>query len=141
MEWTIELTGSGLEKPTVFAYEQLARMEMRRLDNVLLQMTHYPDRMTCWRGPGLDGLLETARIKAGPMIVTLEASDGYRVCCPLGDLKSAVVALQDGEGRWLAEVGGESPVRLVPPHKTGDYWVSSLRRIMVEPLADPGWSE
>lgn len=136
VEWTIELRGSGLEEPRNFTYQELARMEMVHLQNVLQQMTHFPDQTTSWRGPALDGLLAEARIKPGPMVVTFEAADGYRVQCMREELASAIVALQDGEGRWLAAIGTSRPVRLVPPHKTGDYWVRDLRCIIVEPPVD-----
>ncbi|MFH1111285.1 MAG: molybdopterin-dependent oxidoreductase [Planctomycetota bacterium] len=136
VEWSIELSGSGLERPRGFTYQELAHMEMMRLEDVLQQMTHFPDQKTSWRGPALDGLLAEARIQPGPMMITLEAADGYRVQCTREELASAIVALQDGEGRWLAAIGTRRPVRLVPPHKTGDYWVSGLRRILVEPLVD-----
>ena len=136
MDWSIEVTGAGLNKPTVFNYEQLAHMEMKRVDNVLQQMTHFPDRMTSWRGPSLDSLLAACELKPGPMKITVEASDGYRKDCTLDDLDAAIVALQDGEGRWL-EGDRTRRIRLVPPRKTGDYWVADLRRVVVEPLRYP----
>ena len=136
MEWTIEVTGTGVEKPTAFTFEQLARMETTRLENVLLQMTHSPDAMTSWEGPTLDSLLEVARVKSGPMTFTLEAIDGYTMECQRGDMDSAVIARKDGQGRWLVELDAAAPVRLVPPHKTGDYWIRNLHRIAVEPTSN-----
>ncbi|MBN2562875.1 MAG: molybdopterin-dependent oxidoreductase [Phycisphaerae bacterium] len=134
---TIELTGSGVDHPTVFTFEQLARMEMVQLDGVLMQKSHEPDEKTSWRGPPLDALLSAARIKPGPMDLTLEAADGYAIDCTLQEMKSAIVALQDGDGRWLAERDKRRPLRLVAPHETGNYWVSNLTRVIVEP-ADSG---
>ena len=134
VEWRLELTGSGLGKPTVFTYEQLAGMEMVRLDDVLMQKSHEPDERTSWQGPSLDRLLEAAEIKPGPQKLTLRAADGYEMDCTLQDMKSAIVALRDGQGRWLAELDAARPLRLVPPHKPGDYWVANLRRVTVEPV-------
>jgi len=134
VEWTLELTGSGLGKPTLFTYEQLAGMEMVRLDDVLMQKSHEPDESTSWQGPSLDTLLGAAEIKPGPKKLTLKAADGYEMDCTLKDMKSAIVALRDGRGRWLAELDAARPLRLVPPHKPGDYWVANLRRITVEPV-------
>ena len=134
VEWTLKLKGSGLGKPAVFSFEKLAGMEMTRLDKVLMRKTHGPDLLTSWRGPSLEGLLSAAKIKPGPMKVILEAEGGYGVRCTVDDLKSAVVALQDGEGRWLAEVGERaSPIRLVVPERPGNYWVRDLVLIIVEP--------
>jgi hypothetical protein len=138
MEWTIELTGSGLEQPTVFSYRQLAEMDMVLLENVLRQMSHFPDERGSWRGPSLDALLRQGKIKPGPMNFVLEAMDGYRIDATREDLTSAIVALQDGEGRWLAELGKRRPVLLVVPERPGNYWVWNLRRISVEPSAEPG---
>ena len=137
MECTIELTGPGTGKPTSFTYAQLKQMPMVRLDDVLQRMSHYPDQLTSWRGPSLEALLEAAEVKAGPLDITLEATDGYRIDCTRDDLRSAVVALQDGNGRWLTEVGNRCPLRLVPPHMPGNYWVANLRRIVAQPADDP----
>ena len=141
VKWTIELTGSGLGKPTVFTFEQLARMEMTRLDNVLMLKSHEPDETSSWRGPSLDVLLTAAQIKPGPMNLTMEAADGYEFECGRRDMASAIVAIQDGTGRWLAEIDRTCPVRLVPPRKPGDYWIMNLSRITIEPVAGPEPSE
>ena len=138
VEWTIELTGSGLGKPIAFTFEQLARMEMTRLDNVLMQKTHGPDEMTSWRGVPLDALLAAAQIKPGPMTVLFEAPDGYKIRCSREELRSAILALMDGSGQWLSELDAAHPIRLVPPDKTGDYWMANPGRITVEPVADAG---
>jgi hypothetical protein len=140
VDWTIEITGSGVGKTTVFTYEQLAAMEMIQLDDVLQQKTHFPDERSGWRGVPLDKLLEAAKVKPGPMTFTLEAVDGYRIRATREHLKSAIIALQDGEGRWLAEIGRRRPLKLVPPHATGDFWVRNLDRIVVEPTEDSATS-
>lgn len=135
---TIELTGSGLGKPTTFGFAQLAGMKMAKLDNVLMRKSHEDDETTSWQGPPLESLLAAARLKPGAMTVTLEADDGYEVETSLDDLKDAVVALKDGEGRWLADLEAECALKLVPPHKPGNFWIVNLSRIMVEPAAGAG---
>ena len=67
------------------------------------------------------------------MTLSFEAADGYRIDCTQDDLKSAILALQDGEGCWLTEVGKRFPLVLVPPEVPGNYWVRNVRRITVEP--------
>ena len=136
VEWKVEITGSGVGKTTVFTYQQLAAMKMVQLDDVLQQKTHFPDERSGWRGIPLDKLLEAAEVKPGPMIFTLEAVDGYRIRATREQLESAIIALQDGEGRWLTEIGRRRPLKLVPPHATGDFWVRNLDRILVEPAED-----
>jgi hypothetical protein len=132
VEWKIEITGSGVGKTTVFTYQQLAAMEMIQLDDVLQQKTHFPDERSGWRGVPLHKLLEMAEIKPGPVTFTLEAVDGYRIQATRDQLESAIIALQDREGRWLAEVGRRRPLKLVPPNATGDYWVRNLNRVIVD---------
>jgi hypothetical protein len=138
VDWSVEFTGPGLNKPAVFTFEQLARMEMTRLDNVVMLKTHGPDETASWRGPSLDALLTEMQVKPGPMTVTIEAADGYTRECRRENLGSAILALQDGSGQWLAELDRACPIRLVPPDKPGDYWIMNPARITVEPLAGDG---
>jgi hypothetical protein len=129
----IELTGSGLARPTVFTFEALANMKMTRLDNVLMLKSHEPDETTSWEGPALEVLFTSAGIKPGPMTITLEAPDNYEADCTRDELRSAIVALKDGNGRWLYEVDPRCPIRLVPPELPGNYWVMNPSCITVEP--------
>ncbi len=132
--WSLELAGSGLGRPTVFTSEQLGRMEMTRLDNVLMQRSYAPDKLTSWRGPSLESLLAAAEVKPGPLILTLTAADGWEIKFTRQELKSAIIALQDGQGRWLAELDNTCPLRLVPPNMTANYWLRNVCRITVEPV-------
>ncbi len=132
-ELKIELTGSGLGRPTVFTLEQLRGMPFTRLDSVVMRRRTAADQVTSWRGPALEGLLAEARIKPGPMTFKLEATDGYQMTCTLQELESAIVALQDGEGRWLTDLNAAGALRLVLPNLTANYWVRDLCRITVEP--------
>lgn len=138
MEWTIELSGSGLGKPTALTYEQLTHMEITQVNDVLMRKSHGPDEMTSWRGVSLDAVLAAAEIKPGPVTLVFEAPDGYKVKCSREELGSAILALQDGGGRWLADLDRARPIRLVPPEKPGDYWMANPGRITVEPLTDAG---
>ena len=137
---TLELTGRGLGKPMIFTFEQLAAMEMTRLDNVMMLQSHDPDEVTSWRGPSLDVLLTAAGVKPGPMVLAFEATDGYGVDTSRQELGRAIVALQDGDGRWLAEIDRTCPLRLVAPDKTANYWIMNLHKITVEPQGGTGVS-
>lgn len=138
MNATLELTGSGLTRATTFSFEQLANMPMVRLDNVLMRKTHEDDEVTSWEGPALEPLLTAAQIKPGPMRVTLEAEDGYQIEATLEDMKDAIVAMKDGQGRWLVRTGEMHELKLVPPHKPGNFWIMNLCRIKVEPAEGAG---
>jgi len=107
-------------------------MPFTRLDSVVMCRKTVADQVTSWRGPTLELLLAEARIKPGPMTLTLEATDGYQMTCTREDLESAIVALQDGEGRWLTDLDAAGTLRLIPPKLTANYWVQDLCRITVE---------
>jgi hypothetical protein len=141
LDWTVELSGSGLEAPVALSFEQLGRMEMIRVTDALMQRTHEPDITTSWQGPSIYALLAAARVKPGLMNVTFEAVDGYRKTCTLAELGSAILALKNGEGQWLVQADARSVMRLIIPQKPGDYWVANLRRIIVEPRAEERPSE
>ena len=126
---TLELTGSGLGNPTTLTFEQLGNMPMVRVDNVLMRKSHYEDTKTSWEGPAL----AAAQMKSGPMKLTLEAEDGYKIEATLEDMKDAIVAMKDGEGRWLLRVDEDCELKLVPPHKPGNFWIMNLTRITVVP--------
>lgn len=140
VEATIELTGPGLSQPRTFAFEQLAAMEMTRIDNVMMLQSHGPDEITGWRGPSLDVLLAAAGVKPGPMVLAFEATDGYGLDTSRQELGPAIVALQDGDGRWLAEIDRTCPLRLVVPDKPANYWIMNLQKITVEPQGGAGVS-
>lgn len=132
-DWSLELAGSGLGQPTVLTSEQVGRMEMTRLDDVLMRTSRGPDRVTSWRGPALDTVLAAAEVKPGPLKITVTAADGWEVNFTREQLESAIIAVQDGQGRWLAELDETCPLRLVPPNLTANYWLMNVCRISVEP--------
>jgi DMSO/TMAO reductase YedYZ molybdopterin-dependent catalytic subunit len=134
VEVKLELTGAGLTKPMTFTFDQLASRQMTELDDVLMLKTHSDDEMTSWRGPSLESLLAEAGLKPGAMNVTLTAEDGYEVDTKLDELADAVVALKNGEGRWVAEVEEGCQLKLVPPHMPGNFWIINICRIKVEPV-------
>jgi DMSO/TMAO reductase YedYZ molybdopterin-dependent catalytic subunit len=133
MSMTLELTGSGLGQRTVLTFDQLAKIPTVRLDDVLMQKTHEDDEVNSWQGPALEPLLTAAQIKPGAMMVTLEAEDGYKIEARLEELKDAILAIKDGEGRWLKEAESDCALKLVPPHLPGNFWVVNISRIRVEP--------
>ncbi len=134
MNTTLELIGGGLGQPTVLTFEQLSQMTSVRLENVLMRKSYEDDEVNSWQGPALEPLLTAAQVKPGAMKVSLEAVDGYKVEARLEDLRDAIVALKDGEGRWLTDTDSGCALMFVPPHLPGNFWVTSIRRIRVEPV-------
>ena len=136
VDFVLELAGPGLANPRAFTYRELGAMEMVRLDEVLMRKSHEDDETTHWIGPAIGDLLERCGLKEGDMILTLEAADGYEIEASLADMKDAVVALQNGEGRWLVDLDADLPVKLVPPHLPGNFWVMNPTRIHVALVTD-----
>jgi DMSO/TMAO reductase YedYZ molybdopterin-dependent catalytic subunit len=133
----LEVTGPGVGQPTVVSYADLCTLDLAPSGDVLMQRRYEPDITTRWRGPPLDALLRRAQLQSGPMDVTLKAHDGYSIRCQLEDLAGAIVAVQDGNGAWLADLDATCPLRLVPPRLPGNYWVQNLTRVTVEPRSQP----
>jgi hypothetical protein len=133
----LELKGPGLGNPRTYSYAQLAALKTTRLDNVLMQKSHEDDELTSWQGPALAQLLAEAGLKPGPMKLTLVAEDEYEIDMTLAEARDAIVALKDGEGRWLArdDDGEGCFLRFVPPHEPGNFWIMNLVEIRVEPAA------
>ncbi|RJO63560.1 MAG: hypothetical protein C4523_19970 [Myxococcales bacterium] len=136
MGYTLELTGSGLAQPSVVDLNELRRMKLVRLDNVLMQKSHGPDELSSWRGVLLEAVLKSAGLRPGPMNVELRGEDRFTRRTTLDLLESAIIALEDGEGRALAEIEEDYIVRLVPPRLTGDYWIVNVCTITVEQASD-----
>jgi len=133
VDHTLEFTGSALEKPTVFTYTQLAQMELTPLYDVLMQKTHSADEMTSWQGIRLATLLQAAKVKEGSLRFELKAKDGFEMRSTSEVMASALLALKDGKGKWLAQLNEECPLRLVVPDKPGNYWIMNPISISVEP--------
>jgi hypothetical protein len=133
---TLELTGSGLAEPMGLTFDELVKLPFARLDEVLMLKTHEDDELTSWQGPALSSVLDAARIKPGPMTVSLEAEDGYKTEVEIGELEGAIIAVQDGEGRWLSDTNSDCVLKLVPPHLPGNFWVLNISRIRVEPAGE-----
>jgi hypothetical protein len=135
---SLEIVGEGVANAVRFTFEQLASMPGTRLDNVLMRQSHDEDEPTSWQGVRLVDLVDQARPMAGELAVTLEADDGYQIETTLGEIDDAIVALKDGQGRWLAKSGKRFYLRVVAPRKTANFWVANVTRIRVEPLHGTG---
>jgi len=131
----LELAGSGLGKPMTFSYEQLAGLKMTSASGELDCGTGRVDDTSYWQGPSLDLLLQQAQIKPGPMTLSFEAGDGFGNRCSRKEAPGAIIALQDGQGRWLAQLNNENPLRMISPQQGAKFWIYNLCKITVEPAA------
>lgn len=129
----LEFAGSALGKPTVFSFAQLAQMELSPMYDVLMQKSHSPDEMTSWQGVRLAALLQATEAKEGALRLEFKAKDGFEMRSTSEIMASALLALRNGKGQWLADLDEECPLRLVVPDKPGNYWIMNPIRISVEP--------
>lgn len=140
VEPALDVVGDGVASSVRFTFEQLASMPATRLDNVLMRQSHDEDVMTSWQGVPLAYLLRQARPSSGELRAILEAEDGYQIETTLGEIDDAIIALKDGDGRWLSEADKRCRLRLVAPRKTANFWVANLTRIRLEPPSGTGKS-
>lgn len=139
-DWTLEITGSGVDNALTLEYSELARMERITLTDVLMRKSRGEDQLTSWEGVPLDTILEDAGLHADASQVTIVAADGYAIEGTMEDLNGAIIALkavnpETEEMTWLVELPDaeeEGALRLVAPDKPANFWVRQLTQIIIE---------
>jgi hypothetical protein len=139
-DWTLTVSGSGVENELTLSYQELAEMEQTELNDILMRKSRGEDQMTSWIGVPVDAILEQAGVKDDASTVTLIAADGYAIEGTLEDLNGAIVALKGehpdtGEMTWLVErpdAADQGAIRLVAPDKPANFWARQLVEIVIE---------
>ncbi len=129
VDWELSITGD-VETPLTLSYQDLAKMDMIDLNDILMEKSTGEDEITSWSGVPISTLLEQAG--AGDFSsVTAIAADGYAVEVPREELESGIVALKD-DGEWIATASPDSgPIRLVTPQTPANRWVFQLVELQV----------
>jgi hypothetical protein len=88
--------------------------------------------MTAWEGVTLFLLLqEPGGVKYSvDSWADVRFSDGTSRRFNLAELRGALIAFKDAEGKWLAESGG-APVRLIAPNLPSSQWKDGPVRITI----------
>ena len=139
-DWTLTVSGSGVENELTLSYQELAEMEQIELTDVLMRKSRGEDQMTSWAGVPVDAILDQAGVKDDASTVTLIAADGYAIEGTLEDLNGAIIALKGehpdtGEMTWLVErpdAADQGAIRLIAPDKPANFWARQLVEIVIE---------
>lgn len=139
-DWTLTVSGSGVENELTLSYQELAEMEQAELNDVLMRKSRGEDQMTSWAGVPVDAILDQAGVKSDASTVTLIAADGYAIEGTLEDLNGAIIALKGehpdtGEMVWLVErpdAADQGAIRLIAPDKPANFWARQLVEIVIE---------
>ncbi len=131
-DWELTINGD-VDQNVTYTYQDLVEMPRGQLQDILTQNPETPDERVSWKGVTLFQLLQEpggVEYDVGwSAVITL--NDGTRYRMTLADLRGAMIALQDGEGNWLAETA-KTPVRLIAPNKPSSSWLWGPVRITVE---------
>jgi DMSO/TMAO reductase YedYZ molybdopterin-dependent catalytic subunit len=131
VDWELSIDGDVNQNVT-YDYQDLIKMPRAQLKDILTRNPENPDERVSWKGVTLFQLLQEpggVEFDIGwSALITLD--DGSRYRMSLADLRGALVALQDGQGNWLAETA-ETPVRLIAPNKPSSSWLQGPVRITI----------
>jgi hypothetical protein len=131
VEWELAVDGD-VNQPVTYAYGDLVELRRARLTDVPTRDPENPDEKESWEGITLFLLLqEPGGVEYNVdswALITL--ADGSTRRYSMADLRGALIALKDGDGNWLADLG-ESPLRLIPPNLPNSDWLEGPVRISI----------
>ena len=131
-DWELTIDGD-VNQSVTYTYQDLVDMPQSQLQDILTQNPDNPNERASWKGVTLFQLFQepgSVEFEVGwSALITLADGSHYRMS--LADLRGALIALQDGQGNWLAETA-ETPVRLIAPNKPSSSWLQAPVRITVE---------
>jgi len=137
VDWELTIDGDVDQKNVTYTYQDLVEMPRGQLQDILTQNPENPNERASWKGVTLFQLFQEpggVEYKVGwEALITL--ADGSRHRMTLADLRGALIALQDGQGNWLAETS-ETPVRLIAPNKPSSSWLWGPVRIDIKAPPD-----
>jgi len=132
VEWNLAISGE-VNSPTTYTFDDLSKMEIVDLDDILMERSHGEDEVRSFCGVPLEELLELAGAPDDFSTITARAADGYAVEISRNEMENGIVALKQG-GKWIASVDpDEGPIRLVFPDTPADRWVFQVTEIVVNP--------
>jgi hypothetical protein len=131
VEWELAVDGD-VNQPVTYTYADLVQLRRARLTDVLTRDPDNPGEKESWEGITLFLLLqEPGGVEYGvDSWALITFADGSTRRFSMADLRGALIALKDGEGNWLADMG-ESPLRLIPPNLPSSNWLVGPVRISI----------
>ena len=132
VDWELAITGD-VASPVTYTYEELAKMEMVDLDDVLMEKSRGEDEVRSFSGVPLETLLENAGVSDGYSTITAKAADGYAIEISLDEMVNGIIALKQSD-EWIVDADPDAgPIRLVFPETPANRWVFQVNEIVVNP--------
>jgi len=132
VDWELAITGD-VASPVTYRYEELAKMEMVDLEDVLMEKSRGEDEVRSFSGVLLDTLLEKAGVNEGFSTITAMAADGYAIEISLDEMVNGIIALKQSN-EWIVDADpGAGPIRLVFPETPANRWVFQVNEIVINP--------
>lgn len=131
VDWELTIDGD-VNQPVTYTYQDLVNLRRAKLSDILTQNPENPKETTSWEGVTLFLLLRNP----GGVQYSIQSwgqftlADGSRRRISLSSLRGALIALKDGDGNWLADIG-EAPIRLIAPTLPSSDWVDGPVRITI----------
>ena len=132
VDWELRISGE-VSTPTTFSYQELSKMTLVDLNDVLMEKSRGEDEVRSFSGVDLASLLQQAGAPEDFSTITAKAADGYAIEITKDEMVNGIVALQQG-GEWITKVDpGAGPIRLVFPMTPANRWVFQITEIIVNP--------
>ncbi len=132
VDWTLSISGE-VSNPVSYSYDELARMDMVNLDDVLMEKSRGEDEVRSFSGVDLATLLEEAGAPDDFSTITAIAADGYAIEISRDEMVDGIVALKQS-GEWIVDADPDAgPIRLVFPSTPANRWVFQITEIIVNP--------
>lgn len=130
IEWELNISGD-VDNPMSFTFEELAKMPMVNLDDVLMEKSRGEDEVRSFSGVELSALLEMAGAPDQIGTITAIAADGYAIEISTDEMTGGIIALKQSD-EWIAKVDPDAgPIRLVFPMTPANRWVFRVTEIVV----------
>ena len=132
VDWELVINGD-VATPVTYSYQELAKMELVNLNNVLMEKSRGEDEVRSFSGVPLDTLLENAGVSDGYSTITAIAADGYAIEISRDEMVNGIIALKQSN-EWIVDADpGAGPIRLVFPETPANRWVFQVTEIIVNP--------
>ena len=132
VDWELSITGD-VASPVTYGYEELAKMAMVDLNDVLMEKSRGEDEVRSFSGVSLETLLKNAGAPNGYSTITAKAADGYAIEISRDEMVNGIVALKQSD-EWIVDVDPDTgPIRLVFPETPANRWVFQVNEIVVNP--------
>ncbi|MBG0783820.1 MAG: molybdopterin-dependent oxidoreductase [Anaerolineaceae bacterium] len=130
VEWELSISGD-VSNPLTYTFDDLAKMEMVDLNDVLMEKSRGEDEVRSFSGVSLASLLEAAGASEDYSTITAIAGDGYAIEISKDEMTDGIVAMKQS-GNWIVDEDPDAgPIRLVFPLTPANRWVFQIQEIIV----------